>query len=116
MTIMINDYCNVDCRYCFAKKTFSSDKKDITMENFEYALNFLKKSNIKTVKLLGGEPTLHPKFKDMVKRINDDDFFNNICIFTNGLSLNEDIIKGIISNKIQFLISFNHPKHIGQEK
>ncbi|MFW6007951.1 MAG: radical SAM protein, partial [archaeon] len=46
----------------------------------------------------------------------EDDFFQNIMLFTNGLALDKDLINKIMSPKIEFLINLNNPNKIGKEK
>ena len=73
MNIMLNQVCNLACPYCFAnefvgrsEKSLKSDKSQITEENFRIALDFAIKSRETRLGLIGGEPTLHPKFEEFV--------------------------------------------------
>jgi sulfatase maturation enzyme AslB (radical SAM superfamily) len=112
---MLNNYCNLNCEYCFVEKQSGPNARNITMENFAKYIKFLKNNGIREAKLLGGEPTLHPKFKAIVKYLNSDDFFEKILIFTNALSLNEEMVDEIISPKVSFLVNYNKEEDIGKE-
>lgn len=84
MNLLINNYCNFKCSYCFAQETMHSDTaKNITMENFEIFLNWLKKNNMREVRLIGGEPTLNPDLEKLLDKIIEYDCFDDILIFSN---------------------------------
>lgn len=51
-------------------------------QTFEQALSFLERSNIKEVRMLGGEPTLHPNFSEFVNIALEREF--RLFIFSNG--------------------------------
>jgi hypothetical protein len=52
------------------------------LEMFAKALDFLKRSGIKQARLLGGEPTLHPRFPALVRQAIDRGL--DLLIFSNG--------------------------------
>lgn len=118
MNILLNDYCNLKCKYCFAHDTMcrEPEKNNLSMENLEVILNFHKRNNIKHVRLIGGEPTLHPQFKEILTRIANDPFFDHIHIFSN-LTFGESIRNHIwlISNfkRITILPNVNEKSEIG---
>lgn len=112
MNLMLNDYCNLKCKYCFAH--LGNVKNNITDENMKIFIDFLKKSNYRNFRVLGGEPTLHPKFQEYVMNAINDPFFNEILIFTNGSTLNKNMIRNIASPKTGFLINLNSKSDIGE--
>ncbi|MBI2877932.1 MAG: radical SAM protein [Candidatus Tectomicrobia bacterium] len=78
--------CNRDCSYCFArplrrKGELAATRMDRAM--FLCALDFLRQSGINQVRLLGGEPTLHPHFEGLVTQALDRGF--RLLVFSNGL-------------------------------
>lgn len=78
--------CNRHCPYCFATETLAklrSPEKIMRWETFERSLDFLERSGIEQVGVLGGEPTLHPEFPRMVDRILERNF--NLLLFSGGL-------------------------------
>jgi MoaA/NifB/PqqE/SkfB family radical SAM enzyme len=86
--LIIADVCNMACPYCFAGQYMSSVKTNskssfISLETFEKRLDFLDRSNINSVRLLGGEPTLHPQFVELVRRARLR--HKIIVIFSNGV-------------------------------
>lgn len=81
--VLITDNCNMNCPNCFNKNLRS--KRDMSLIDFSELCNYLKnEGNISRIKIMGGEPTMHKSFLDII-RISQD-FFNNINIFTNGRS------------------------------
>ena len=87
MNLIITNICNRNCSYCFAKEKLAEDGDSgqafISLENVEYCLDFLEKSAIREFKILGGEPSIHPQFCEIVQRGLDRDF--KIVVFTNGM-------------------------------
>lgn len=64
--ILITNFCNQNCPFCFTRAEMSNKliRKEMSLENFKKTLLKIKKNpEIQVVKLLGGEPTLHSRFK-----------------------------------------------------
>ena len=82
--LSITTECNRSCEFCFARSAGTSTKtRHMSMETYELALDFLERSEISTVRLLGGEPTMHPTFPEFAVRALKRNF--NLLVFTNGL-------------------------------
>ena len=64
--ISLSSRCNLHCPYCFAHETMGAGSGDITLENFDAALEFLTRTGPVNIGLIGGEPTLHPHFDEIV--------------------------------------------------
>jgi MoaA/NifB/PqqE/SkfB family radical SAM enzyme len=129
MNLIITDVCNRNCPYCFAEFKLNretrgaqgvpSSKKDryISMENYLVYLDFLEKSSAGKVKFLGGEPTLHPRFTQLVDIGLERGF--EVTIFTNGL-WNDAVLeyfKGTASpldrdihSRVNFVFNLNQPQ------
>jgi MoaA/NifB/PqqE/SkfB family radical SAM enzyme len=68
MNIMLTNHCNLNCKYCFAHDSIDNkNKKEVSFENFKYYISFIKKNKYKKLNLIGGEPTLHTKFFDLLE-------------------------------------------------
>lgn len=100
MNILLTTTCNRKCAYCFAAQKLSSDLrmnyKFMPLDNVKKVINFLQKSEVKDIGIIGGEPTLHPKFISVIKLILHAGM--KIRLFTNGL---------IPFKHIEFLSSVN---------
>ena len=119
MNLIITDVCNRNCPYCFAEfklnrgtQRIPSDKKEryISMEKFLLYLDFLEKSSDDKLKLLGGEPTLHPRFTKLVDIGLERGF--EVTIFTNGLwnDVVVDYFKKDINGRVSFVFNLNEPE------
>jgi uncharacterized radical SAM superfamily Fe-S cluster-containing enzyme len=119
MNILLNNYCNLDCNYCFANEILDKDKEKMTLDNFRWLLGLLERSNNKEVRLIGGEPTLHPNFTDFVLEAGKNTSINKILIFTNGTYPERyNYLFDVISknNQVSLLINFNHKNDINSKK
>ena len=96
MNLMINNYCNLHCSYCFAQEEMNSKKAmNITLDNLCIFLDFLKANNLTDVRLIGGEPTLHPDLEEIIDKIIEYKCFDQILIFTN-LTFDEQIAQLLV--------------------
>lgn len=116
--IMINNYCNLRCPYCFAKDVIDKNKMSMSLDDYEYVLQWLKNSNIHDVRLIGGEPTIHPKFKEFIDIPLNDKFFQNIHIFSN-CTFKDDILEDLIiasrKKNISLLPNFNLQSNVNND-
>lgn len=117
MNIIINNYCNYKCEYCFANKVLEKNKMTMSIENYKQVLLFLKKSSLHEARIIGGEPTLHPQFDDILIETMTDENIRKILIFTNG-SYNENVSKMLCAaakaKHVSLLINYNEPEVIGE--
>lgn len=112
--IMLTDVCNLRCPYCFANEFVNKNPKHITMENFNKALDFIATSPAnKVVGLIGGEPTIHPKFQEILKVLISDSRFEHVVIYTNGVALDR-YWNELSYRKFGFLINCNPIEDVGK--
>lgn len=85
MNLMLTNYCNsTACPYCFGQEEMHSKAAtNISLENFKKYLIWLKNEECHEVRLLGGEPTLHPQLEEIIDMVIDFDYFNEILFFSN---------------------------------
>lgn len=113
VNIMLTNVCTNRCKYCFAplvgvggnnvKASFMS------IDDFRIVLDFLKRSRVRSVRLLGGEPLLHPDLGTILDEIRSDDEFENITIFTGGI-FNRQRLKYLNDDKVRVIVNTNLPK------
>jgi hypothetical protein len=118
MNLIVNDTCNRACPYCFARSKVGlsdgpvrPDGKDISLDNFERFLEFQVRSGMPQLRLLGGEPTLHPEFLEFLRRAHDRGL--DTLVFSNGLWPRK-IQDGVLSIplaewKVKFIFNVNEP-------
>lgn len=85
--ILLTEKCNANCKNCFNAEYRRN--KDMKLEDFKQLCDYLNKNNIKKLKVMGGEPTYHPDFLEMMEYAQEK--FKGIHIFTNAI--NNEIIK-----------------------
>lgn len=78
--LSITTDCNRQCGYCFAGRLPS--RNQLRREHFQRVLDLLERSGVEQVRLLGGEPTLHPDFPELAQCAVDRGF--TIMVFSNG--------------------------------
>lgn len=85
--LVISSKCNLHCDYCFARDFLQSSSGApqtafISEKAYQARLDFLERSGIKEVRLIGGEPGLHPNFSGLLQEAEKR--FQNIVVFSNG--------------------------------
>lgn len=84
--ILITNSCNQNCEFCFAKKEMNRPLKErqISFEKFMQVIRKLEKiSASESIKIMGGEPTLHPEFKKIIRVALAK--YKTVQLFTNGM-------------------------------
>ncbi len=84
--LSISAVCNQHCPYCFTRDHLANGRDGVDflpLEDFDARLDFLERSGIEEARFLGGEPTLHPQFPELVARALARE--RKIIVFTNGL-------------------------------
>ncbi|OPY01366.1 MAG: Antilisterial bacteriocin subtilosin biosynthesis protein AlbA [Syntrophorhabdus sp. PtaB.Bin047] len=83
--ILLATRCNRSCPYCFASSEMagSSRERFISWENLTYIADLLEAGGERSVSLLGGEPTLHPRCVDIILYLLRRGF--TVTVFTNGV-------------------------------
>jgi len=79
--------CNYKCKFCFSQNL---DGEVTSLERAEEILQYLRRMGMEKINIVGGEPTLHPLFLDIVKLAKGMGFV--VSIVSNGYYLNRDII------------------------
>jgi len=86
--LYVSGSCNLACRHCwitptFQKGTGNDNGQHIKLSYVKKAIQEARPLGLRSVKLTGGEPTIHPHFRDIVNMITDEEF--RIVIETNGM-------------------------------
>ena len=118
--IAITSYCNLHCPYCFAQQMMNENNiNNISLEMFDKILEWIQPYVAETQNrtgIIGGEPTLHPQFEQIMEKISAFCYKNNSksILFTNGIYLTENLFKFIPDN-MRILINYNHPDYLTKE-
>jgi hypothetical protein len=83
VNILLTTACNLDCSYCFAEALRdAAHPREMGLDVLEAVLNRLDPRK-DTVRLLGGEPTLHTHYPEILRRLKAAGY--RIVVFSNGL-------------------------------
>jgi radical SAM protein with 4Fe4S-binding SPASM domain len=93
--LTINRACNLRCEWCYAKYTGFRSNDDMLDDIVEKALNVMGDLNVKSVVLIGGEPTVHPNFLSIVSMLANSGV--KVKILTNVVKFSDEkfLIKSI---------------------
>ena len=110
--ISIINKCNLKCKYCFAENMIQEPLDYMTLETYQNILDILSKEENREnrkVGIIGGEPTLHPQFLEILKltKIYSQQTDANVTLFTNGIELNNFIGEIKKNKKLSILLNCN---------
>lgn len=80
----INTKCNLSCSTCFLGDEYFSKNNSMSLSSASDYIDYLSQTNIQDVALLGGEPTLHPNFMDLLYLFRSKVPHWSIRLVTNG--------------------------------
>ena len=114
--IAICNYCSLKCPYCFADEMIHEESNSISLDNLKTILQWLARTPKNHVGIIGGEPTLHPHFKEIINEINKYciEVNTDATLFTNGIELDKFLAD--LSERIGVLINLNHPDNMTSEQ
>jgi len=114
--IAIINYCNLQCPYCFADDMIHEKSKAITLDDFRKILEWVARTPENHIGLIGGEPTLHPEFENILKECNKfcKECNTSATLFTNGINL--DKFLPYIGERFGILWNLNSPKFMTNEQ
>jgi len=115
--IMVTEKCNLRCPYCFAEEFVNHNPKEMTLEDFREALDFvLSDPDDRQVGLIGGEPLLYPHINEALRMALDDTRAYPVMIYTNAVDL-ERIPEEILEDtKFRMLVNCNSPEDMGERQ
>lgn len=116
--LAISAVCNQHCPYCFTldhRNKYGSGRDFLDLDDLEVRLDFLKRSDIGEARLIGGEPTLHPQFVELVERARKAGF--KIVVFSNGLMPKSalDCLASLPAAECTVLVNVNDPAIVGED-
>ena len=112
--IMVNEACNLHCPYCFAGEFVNRDPKEMTLEDFRTALDFVLSDRIdRQVGVIGGEPLLYPYINEALRIALDDPRSDPVMLYTNAVELDRLTPEILEASKFRILINCNSPDDTG---
>lgn len=111
--LMLTNYCNYHCSYCFGKDIMfpKNPRQTMSRDTFNGIVEWVKKGpSDRVFHLMGGEPTLHPDIDWMVARLLEEDM--QITIFSNLATKGAvDLAKKIADLPVNWVVNVNDPAH-----
>ena len=95
LVISVTSKCNLHCEGCYHQALRAKTDAEMSDERLERLVDEAKELGISFIVLAGGEPLMRSNILDISKRTPEIMFL----MFTNGLLLNDDILKRISNNK-----------------
>jgi len=108
--VYVTENCNANCKNCFNAGTRKN--AEINPEVFEQLCGYLKENGIVSIKIMGGEPTVHRKYPEIV--VIAQKYFDAINVFTNGTS--DKLKKMTLRKKDGVIYNFNFANIFSKEK
>ncbi|MBM3744408.1 MAG: radical SAM protein [Acidobacteria bacterium] len=114
--LSITAVCNRACGYCFASGTWNGGPAYMAWADYVGALGLLERSGIDQVRLLGGEPTLHPEFLRMLNTALERG--SRVLVFTNGLMPRPALerLEGTPADRVAVLVNVAAPEESSVEE
>ena len=114
--IMVTETCNLRCPYCFAGEFVNHKPKEMALDDFRVALDFvLSDPSDRQVGIIGGEPLLYSHIEEALRIALDDPRTDPVMIYTNAVDLERlpaDILK---HRKFRMLVNCNSPEDMGEK-
>lgn len=115
--LVISGVCNQSCPYCFTVDHFGPGSEGgqgkaghfLPLAALQERLDFLARSGIEQVRLVGGEPTLHPQFAELAAQVRKAG--RPLTLFTNGLMPAEALacLEALEPTECTVLVNVNEP-------
>lgn len=120
--IEIVNSCNLSCPTCFASSTQSAHVDAVPFEDICSRVQGVidRKGKIEILQLSGGEPTLHPRFFDVLEWCQNHPSIEYVLLNTNGVRIAHDpdfsgkLAARFRYGKFQLYLQFDGPQEEGQ--
>ncbi len=105
----ITNRCNLTCRHCYAKSgPDESSTGTMRYDDWCRVMDEARTLGCRGLQLIGGEPTLHPRFLDLVSAARGKGF-ESIEVYTNATRLSPELCGELKRLNVSLAISFYSP-------
>ena len=108
--VFVTEGCNASCKNCFNSSIRGC--QEIAPNRFEELCKYLVSSGFTSLKMMGGEPTVHTQFQTIYQISKA--YFKNVALFTN--SLNDEVCHIEPREKDTIIYNMNFEKTLTKEK
>ena len=123
--IEIVNSCNLSCPTCYADSPLGAGGKvdAVPLENLQQRIQGVidRKGKIEILQLSGGEPTLHPRFFDLLRWLHANPDIDYVLLNTNGVRIAndatfaEELAQTFRYGKFQLYLQFDGVQEAGQQ-
>ncbi len=95
LQVFVTNDCNLSCKGCFARNLMGDGKEHMGLEEYGNVIDVFLEKGGKQINLIGGEPLLHPKIRDILRFNKEKDI--KTTIYTNGKfidKINDEDLQG----------------------
>lgn len=103
--VLITDKCNAGCSNCI-NKAIRTESCFIDFLRFKAIAQYFHDNNVSRIRIMGGEPTIHPNFGEIVRF--SQTIFSRVTVFSNGLNSNILEFSPRDSDSINYNARFAH--------
>lgn len=105
LSIELSRNCNLKCPYCYLNENKEKIEDELSFEDIKKIIRQAKQAGAKTITLVGGEPTIYPRLRELVSFINAEGL--TPLIFTNGTVMTEELAGFLYENNASIIVKFN---------
>lgn len=89
LRVSLTERCNLRCLYCMPEDgvDLTPRSKLLSVSEIEKLVALFASEGVTKIRLTGGEPTLRRDLTDIIKRISSVDGIRDVCLTTNGITL-----------------------------
>ncbi len=110
--VLLTSACNLSCDYCFAQELMArKSRQHMSIDDARKVVAFLRHSGYPVFRVLGGEPTLHPEFEDIIRLALQEGMRIDLLSNATWSIRCRDFLARIPPNRLIFLLNIDHPDH-----
>jgi MoaA/NifB/PqqE/SkfB family radical SAM enzyme len=110
--ILLTTRCNLNCAYCFAQERLEGGPGQVmAMHDVRKVVDFLKRSEHPIFRVMGGEPTLHPRFPEIVELALHEGMRVDVLSNATWPERFNDLFGRVSPRRLFFLLNIDHPEN-----
>lgn len=107
--LSLGNRCNLNCKFCYTSS--NENGQFIDMKDYYYILDQLDENRVYQVAIGGGEPTLHPNFKEIIESMHEQ--YSIIPNYTtNGILLDPNLIRFSVDHCGAIALSYHKNREV----
>ncbi len=107
--ILLTTRCNLACKYCFAQAKLAGRRENMSLDNVRTVIDRLKGANYPVFRVMGGEPTLHPQFNEIIGMALAEGMRVDVLSNATWSESCAELFARISPTRLLFLLNVDHP-------